>query len=43
MSRPKFLLENFTLALIATVVAASELPCRGTAALVVDHLRGYRR
>ncbi|WP_354223126.1 bile acid:sodium symporter [Bradyrhizobium sp. F1.4.3] len=38
MSRPKFLPENFTLALIATVVAASELPCRGTAALVVDHL-----
>nr|WP_256807848.1 bile acid:sodium symporter [Bradyrhizobium sp. Bra64] len=24
--------------MIATVVAASELPCRGTAALVVDHL-----
>jgi len=38
MSRPKFLPENFTLALIATVVAASELPCRGTAALVVNHL-----
>lgn len=38
MSRPKFLPENFTLALIATVVAASELPCRDTAALVVDHL-----
>ncbi|MET3905736.1 sodium/bile acid cotransporter 7 [Bradyrhizobium sp. S3.3.6] len=37
MSRPKFLPENFTLALIATVVAASELPCRGTTALVVDH------
>jgi solute carrier family 10 (sodium/bile acid cotransporter), member 7 len=38
MSRPKFLPENFTLALIATVVAASELPCHGTAALLVDHL-----
>ncbi|MGY3423169.1 putative Na+-dependent transporter [Bradyrhizobium sp. F1.13.4] len=38
MSRPRFLPENFTLALIATVVVASELPCRGTAALVVDHL-----
>lgn len=41
MSRPKFLPENFTLALIATVVAASELPCRGTAALVVDHLTDF--
>ena len=38
ISMTKFLPENFTLALIATVVAASELPCRGTAALVVDHL-----
>lgn len=41
MSRPKFLPENFTLALIATVIAASELPCRGTAALVVDHLTDF--
>lgn len=38
MSRPKFLPENFTLALIATVVAASVLPCRASAALAVDHL-----
>lgn len=38
MSRPKYLPENFTLALIATVVAASVLPCRGSAALAVDHL-----
>jgi solute carrier family 10 (sodium/bile acid cotransporter), member 7 len=38
MSRPKFLPENFTLALIATVVAASVLPCRGATALAVDHL-----
>jgi sodium/bile acid cotransporter 7 len=38
MSRPRFLPENFTLALIATVVAASELPCRGAAALVANHL-----
>ncbi len=41
MSRPKFLPENFTLALIATVVAASVLPCRGAAALVVDHLTDF--
>lgn len=41
MSRPKFLPENFTLALIATVVAASELPCRGAAALLVDHLTDF--
>lgn len=41
MSRPKFLPENFTLALIAIVVAASELPCRGAAALVVDHLTDF--
>ena len=41
MSRPKFLPENFTLALIATVVAASELPCRGEAALMVDHLTTF--
>jgi sodium/bile acid cotransporter family protein DUF4137 len=38
MSRPKFLPENFTLALIATVVAASVLPCHGAAALAVDDL-----
>jgi solute carrier family 10 (sodium/bile acid cotransporter), member 7 len=41
MSRLKFLPENFTLALIATVVAASVLPCRGAAALVVDHLTDF--
>ena len=41
MSRPKFLPENFTLALIATVVAASVLPCRGAAALAVDRLTDF--
>lgn len=41
MSRPKFLPENFTLALIATVITASVLPCRGAAALVVDHLTDF--
>ena len=38
MSRPKFLPDNFILALIGTLVLASLLPCRGAAAVVVDHL-----
>ncbi|WJR77246.1 bile acid:sodium symporter family protein [Bradyrhizobium sp. NP1] len=38
MSRPKFVPDNFTLALIGTLVAASLLPCRGSAAVIVDHL-----
>jgi sodium/bile acid cotransporter 7 len=38
MSRPKFLPDNFTLALIGTLVVASLLPCRGAAAVNVDHL-----
>jgi sodium/bile acid cotransporter 7 len=38
MSRPKFLPDNFTLALIGTIVLASLLPCRGAAAEIVDHL-----
>ena len=38
MSRPKFLPDNFILALLGTVVLASLLPCRGAAAVVVDHL-----
>jgi solute carrier family 10 (sodium/bile acid cotransporter), member 7 len=38
MSRPKFLPDNFTLALIGTLVVASLLPCRGAAAVTVDHL-----
>jgi solute carrier family 10 (sodium/bile acid cotransporter), member 7 len=38
MPRPKFLPDNFTLALIGTLVLASLLPCRGAAAVVVDHL-----
>ncbi|MGY2939504.1 putative Na+-dependent transporter [Bradyrhizobium sp. GM6.1] len=41
MSQPKFLPENFTLALVATVVAASILPCRGAAALAVDRLTDF--
>jgi solute carrier family 10 (sodium/bile acid cotransporter), member 7 len=32
MARPKFLPDNFTLCLIATVLTASFLPCRGPAA-----------
>jgi sodium/bile acid cotransporter 7 len=38
MSRPRFLPDNFILALIGTLVLASILPCRGAAAVVVDHL-----
>jgi solute carrier family 10 (sodium/bile acid cotransporter), member 7 len=38
MSRPKFLPDNFTLALIGTLIAASLLPCRGATAMIVDHL-----
>jgi sodium/bile acid cotransporter 7 len=38
MSRPKFLPDNLILALIGTLVLASLLPCRGAAAVVVDHL-----
>src|ERR1700761_2931969 len=38
MSRPKFLPDNFILALIGTLVLASLLPCRGAAAVVADQL-----
>jgi solute carrier family 10 (sodium/bile acid cotransporter), member 7 len=38
MSRLKFLPDNFTLALIGTLVLASLLPCRGAAAVAVDDL-----
>src|ERR1700742_1143038 len=38
MSRPKFLPDNFILGLMGTLVLASLLPCRGAAAMVVDHL-----
>jgi solute carrier family 10 (sodium/bile acid cotransporter), member 7 len=38
LSRPRFLPDNFTLALIGTLVLASLLPCRGAALEVVDHL-----
>jgi predicted Na+-dependent transporter len=38
MSRVKFLPDNFNLALIGTLVLASLLPCRGAAAVTVDHL-----
>lgn len=36
MARPRFLPDNFTLMLIATVTAASLLPCRGEAASAFD-------
>ena len=38
MSRPRFLPDNFILALIGTLVLASLLPCRGAALEAVDHL-----
>jgi sodium/bile acid cotransporter 7 len=38
MSRSGFLPDNFTLALIGTLVLASLLPCRGVALQAVDHL-----
>ena len=38
ISRPKFLPDNFTLALIGTLVLASLLPCRGATLEAVDHL-----
>jgi solute carrier family 10 (sodium/bile acid cotransporter), member 7 len=36
VSRPKFLPDNFTLALVGTVVFASLAPCRGEMAVAVD-------
>ncbi|PLZ02254.1 bile acid:sodium symporter [Burkholderia sp. WAC0059] len=36
MARPKFLPDNFTLCLVGTVIFASLLPARGTAAVAVD-------
>jgi sodium/bile acid cotransporter 7 len=38
MSRPRFLPDNFILALIGTLILASLLPCHGAAAVIVDHL-----
>jgi solute carrier family 10 (sodium/bile acid cotransporter), member 7 len=38
LSRPRFLPDNFTLALIGTLVLASLLPCRGAALQDVDRL-----
>jgi sodium/bile acid cotransporter 7 len=38
MARPRFLPDNFTLALIATVLLASLLPCRGEGAMAFNIL-----
>jgi sodium/bile acid cotransporter 7 len=38
ISRPRYLPDNFTLALIGTLVLASLLPCRGAALETVDYL-----
>jgi sodium/bile acid cotransporter 7 len=36
MKRPRFLPDNFTLAMIATVIAASVFPCHGQAAVIFN-------
>ena len=41
MSRPKYLPDNFTLALTGTVVFASLLPCRGETAVAVGWLTNF--
>ncbi|KQN75394.1 bile acid:sodium symporter [Duganella sp. Leaf61] len=38
MARPKYLPDNFTLAMIVTVAAASLFPCTGQAAVVFDNV-----
>lgn len=38
MSRPRFLPDNFTLALLLTIAVASVLPCRGQTALVFNQV-----
>jgi solute carrier family 10 (sodium/bile acid cotransporter), member 7 len=38
MSRPRFLPDNFTLALVSTVILASVLPCRGVWAEAFRHV-----
>ncbi|HEX5341387.1 MAG TPA: bile acid:sodium symporter, partial [Duganella sp.] len=37
MNRPRFLPDNFTLAMIATVVAASLFPCHGQGAVIFNN------
>lgn len=37
-SRPRLLPDNFTLALVGTLVLASLLPCRGVTLVALDHL-----
>ncbi|MES2489444.1 MAG: bile acid:sodium symporter family protein [Pseudomonadota bacterium] len=38
MQRPRFLPDNFTLALLVVIALASVLPCRGETAQVFDHV-----
>jgi len=38
MKRPRFLPDNFTLAMVATVIAASLFPCRGEGAVVFNNI-----
>jgi solute carrier family 10 (sodium/bile acid cotransporter), member 7 len=41
MTRPKFLPDNFTLALVGTVILASLLPCRGEAAVAFNGITDF--
>lgn len=41
MTRPRFLPDNFTLALISAVIAASILPCEGQTAVVFDWITSF--
>lgn len=41
MARPKFLPDNFTLSLVATVVVASFLPAHGIGAVIFGHLTTF--
>lgn len=41
MARPKLLPDNFTLALVGTVIIASLLPCRGTVAIGFNWLTNF--
>ena len=36
MARPRLMPDNFTLLLVATVILASVLPCRGLAAQIAN-------
>ncbi len=41
MTRPRFLPDNFTLALIATVIIASLIPCHGQGAVAFGYITNF--